>query len=95
LKNIQSGDYFRFLVALKRRILQAEFVGVKGFSERSPHRMKLVYEELDNNSISPQSVAKLPWGHISFIISKIKIKAQREFYLQKAKDSACDCFKYY
>ncbi|MBA3898649.1 MAG: hypothetical protein H0X62_00315 [Bacteroidetes bacterium] len=65
--------------------LQAEFVGVKGFSERNLHRMKLIYEELEANSISPQAVAKLHWGHTSLIFSKIKDKAEREFYIQKAK----------
>lgn len=68
--------------------LQAEFVGVKGFSERNLHRMKLIYEEMQANSISPQAVAKLNWGHTSLIFSKIKEKKQREFYLQKAKSEA-------
>ena len=68
--------------------LQAEFVGVKGFSERNLHRMKLVFEELANNQISPQLVAKLHWGHTSLIFSKIKNKTEREFYLQKTKNEA-------
>lgn len=54
--------------------LQAEFIGVKGFSERNLHRMKLVYEEMQQNAISPQAVAKLHWGHTSLIFSKIKDK---------------------
>jgi len=68
--------------------LQTEFVGVKGFSERNLHRMKLIYEELKADSISPQAVAKLNWGHTSLIFSRIKEKKQREFYLQKAKSEA-------
>ncbi len=68
--------------------LQAEFNGVKGFSERNLHRMKLVYEEMQAHSISPQLVAKLHWGHTVLIFSKIKNKKQREFYLQKAKTEA-------
>ncbi len=68
--------------------LQTEFIGVKGFSERNLHRMKLIYEELVNDAISPQAVAKLHWGHTSLIFSKIKDKKQREFYLQKAKEEA-------
>ena len=68
--------------------LQAEFVGVKGFSERNLHRMKLVYEEMLANTISPQAVAKLHWGHTSLIFSKIKDKTEREFYLKKAKEEA-------
>lgn len=68
--------------------LQAEFQGVKGFSERNLHRMKLVYEELRANEISPQAVAKLAWGHTALIFSKIKDKTERIFYLQKAKEEA-------
>ncbi len=68
--------------------LQSEFIGVKGFSERNLHRMKLVYEEMESNSISPQLVAKLHWGHTSLIFTKIKDKAEREFYLEKAKSEA-------
>lgn len=68
--------------------LQAEFIGVKGFSERNLHRMKLIYEQMQENSISPQAVAKLHWGHISLIFSKIKDKIEREFYLEKTKNEA-------
>ncbi len=66
--------------------LQAEFIGVKGFSERNLHRMKLIHEEMQQNAISPQAVAKLHWGHTSLIFSKIKDKNKREFYLEKAKN---------
>jgi len=52
--------------------LQSEFIGVKGFSERNLHRMKLIYENIKENSISPQAVAKLHWGHTSLIFSKMK-----------------------
>jgi len=68
--------------------LRAEFTGVKGLSERNLYRMKMVYEEMQQKQISPQAVAKLHWGHISLIFSKIKDKKQREFYLQKTKDEA-------
>lgn len=50
--------------------------------------MKLVYEEMQENAISPQAVAKLHWGHTSLIFSKIKDKNEREFYLEKAKSEA-------
>lgn len=68
--------------------LQAEFNGVQGFSERNLRRMKYVYEELQANAIWPQLVAKLHWGHISLIFTKIKDKDEREFYLQKAQTEA-------
>jgi len=63
--------------------LQAEYNGVEGFSDRNLYRMKLAYEEISKNKISPQLVAKIPWGHTSLIFSKIKDKEQRIFYLEK------------
>ena len=68
--------------------LQAEFIGVKGFSERNLQRMKFIYEETEKNQISPQAVAKLHWGHTSLIFSKIKDKTQRDFYLLQTKENA-------
>lgn len=38
-----------------------------------------------NNSIWPQLVAKLPWGHTALIFSKIKEDRQRTYYLEKTK----------
>ncbi len=64
--------------------LQAEFNGVKGFSSRNLHRMKLTYEQINKNEISPQLVAKIPWGHTSLIFSKVKDKNQQIFYIQKS-----------
>lgn len=64
--------------------LQAEYIGLKGFSSRSLYRMKLIFEEIEAFSISPQLVANLPWSHIDIIFSKVKDKEQRTFYLQKS-----------
>lgn len=68
--------------------LQAEFPGVKGFSERNLERMKYIFQELQQSQIPPQLVAKLHWGHTSLIFSKIKDKNEREFYLTKTKENA-------
>lgn len=65
--------------------LQAEFIGMKGFSERNLYRMKLIYEQLYENQISPQLVPKIPWGHTNLIFSKIKNKEEQIFYLKKTK----------
>lgn len=64
--------------------LQAEYVGLKGFSPRSLRRMKLIFEETFNNEIWTQLVTKLPWSHTNLIFSKLKDKEQRTFYLQKS-----------
>jgi len=68
--------------------LQSEFNGVKGFSERNLRRMRLVYEELLKDEIQPQAVAKLHWGHISLIFSKIKNRDERVFYIENTKKEA-------
>lgn len=54
--------------------LQAEFIGVKGFSERNLRRMKYVYEEMQENAIWPQAVAKLHWG--TYFIDILESKRQ-------------------
>ena len=63
--------------------LQSEYVGVKGFSSRNLRKMRLVFEETEHNSIWPQLVAKIPWGHTNLIFSKLKDAEKRTFYLQK------------
>lgn len=68
--------------------LQAEFIGVKGFSERNLRLMRFVYEETAINTIWQQAVAKLHWGHTVLIFSKIKDKAERDFYLIKTQKEA-------
>ncbi len=68
--------------------LQAEFIGMKGLSERSLYRMKLIYERLIQNQISPQLVAKIPWGHLEVIFSKIKEKEAQVFYIEKTANEA-------
>ena len=65
---------------------RAEFVGVKGFSERNLRLMRFVYEEIGENANWQQLVAKLHWGHSVMILSKIKDADARGFYLQKTKN---------
>lgn len=66
--------------------LQAEFIGVKGFSSRNLRRMKLVFEEIEDNSNWTQLVSKIPWGHTNVIFSKLKDSERRTFYLQKCQE---------
>ncbi len=68
--------------------LQAEFVGVKGFSERNLRLMRFVYEEIVDFPIWQQLVAKLHWGHTVMILSKVKDSKERDFYLHKTKEEA-------
>ena len=50
--------------------LQTEFNGSKGFSDRNIYRMRFIYDELMENSISPQAVAKLPWDILHLFSAK-------------------------
>ena len=66
--------------------LQTEYPGVKGFSLRNIRRMKYIYEKCQEYSILPQAVAKLPWGHIDLIFTKIKDVDAILFYLQQSNE---------
>ncbi|MGA9638131.1 PDDEXK nuclease domain-containing protein [Flavobacterium sp.] len=68
------------------RDLRAEYTGVKGFSPRNLRRMKLIFEEVKNNSIWTQAVSKIPWGHSNVIFSKVKDSEKRTFYLLKCQE---------
>lgn len=67
--------------------LQTEYPRIKGFSARNFRRMKLIYEEISNNLIWPQLVAKLPWGHTNLIFEKVKEEIQRTYYIKKCIES--------
>jgi predicted nuclease of restriction endonuclease-like (RecB) superfamily len=76
------------VIAQLSKDLQAEFIGVKGFSERNLRLMRFVYEETADNTIWQQLVAKLHWGHTVLILSKIKNETERQFYLEKTYKEA-------
>lgn len=76
--------------------LKNKFGTIKGFSARNLRKMKLFAEEYpefkDINSIWPQAVAKLPWGHNIELISKVKNKEQRLWYAQQAVENVWSRF---
>lgn len=63
--------------------LKTEFPNLKGYSERNLGRMLAFYREYPNNTILPQAVAKLPWGHNILLIEKIKDQKIRFWYAEK------------
>lgn len=64
--------------------LQNSFPETHGFSVTNLKRMKLLAEEYPNfDQIGAQPVHQLPWGHIVFLIHKIKGLQEREWYIQK------------
>lgn len=66
--------------------LQVEYLGVQGFSSRNLRRMKLIFEEVKDNSNWTQAVSKIPWGHTNVIFSKLKDSEKRTFYLEKCQE---------
>ena len=79
--------------------LRAEFPDIKGLSERNLKYMRAFAEaypefvqqpvaqlQLSNNQeieIMQQAVAQLPWGHHTVILTKLKQKEERLFYIRK------------
>ncbi|MFH0703367.1 MAG: PDDEXK nuclease domain-containing protein [bacterium] len=64
--------------------LRNEFKGMGGFSTDNLKRMKLFAEEYTDTAIREQSVPRLPWGHIIFLMKKIKNITKREWYAQES-----------
>ncbi len=63
--------------------LKVAFPSMRGFSLRNLIRMRqfaILYPE----SITPQAVAQLPWGHVSELMQRIKNSNIREWYAQQA-----------
>jgi predicted nuclease of restriction endonuclease-like (RecB) superfamily len=60
--------------------IQAEFMGISGFSTRNLWLMKQFYEMYSQNSILQPLVAEIGWSHHLQIMSKCKTDQQREFY---------------
>jgi len=71
------------------RDLQAAFPDMEGFSPRNLHRMRAFYlawgegEGMDGKTL-PQPVAKLPWGHNTMLLEKLRTPSQRLFYAERA-----------
>lgn len=84
-EKLQSG-WGESIIDTISKDLQSEYHGVKGFSSRNLRRMKLIYEEVCNNSIWTQLVTKIPWGHSNLIFAKVKNTDERSFYLQKCSE---------
>jgi len=67
--------------------LKFEFPNLKGYSERNLGRMLAFYREYPDDSILPQAVAKLPWGHNILLIEKVKDQNIRFWYAEKCVEN--------
>ena len=64
--------------------LRAAFPDMKGFSPRNLSYMRQAAEIFGEHPILQQLVAKLPWGHVMALISKLKTENERLWYGQQA-----------
>jgi predicted nuclease of restriction endonuclease-like (RecB) superfamily len=64
--------------------LGAEFPGVEGFSPRNLRYMRSFAEAWPEPEILQQLIAKLPWGHQTRLLDRIKDRPTREWYLKAA-----------
>ncbi|GAA4712414.1 putative nuclease of restriction endonuclease-like (RecB) superfamily, DUF1016 family [Promicromonospora umidemergens] len=64
--------------------LQREFPHQKGWSERSLRYMRAMAEAWPDESIWQQPVARLPWGHVTVLLSRLKTVEDRTWYAERA-----------
>lgn len=76
-KNHQWGA--RFLEQFSHDMRQA-FPEMQGFSITNLKRMRLFAQEYPDFEIGAQPVHQLPWGHVVFLLHRVKDKVPREWY---------------
>lgn len=85
-KIIERRNWGSKLIEALSHDLQNAFPETGGFSIRNLHRMRQFADYYPNFEIMPQSVAQLPWGHISLLIHKIKDDSVRNWYAEQTVD---------
>lgn len=63
--------------------LKMAFPEMKGFSVTNLKYMKVFAETFETNEISQQSADQLPWYHLVILLTRIKAKEERQWYIQK------------
>jgi predicted nuclease of restriction endonuclease-like (RecB) superfamily len=66
------------------RDLGAEFPGIEGFRPRNLRYMRSFAEAWSDPEILQQAVAKLPWGHHTVLLDRVKDSQTRVWYLRSA-----------
>jgi predicted nuclease of restriction endonuclease-like (RecB) superfamily len=63
--------------------LRHEFPEMTGLSPRNLIYMQTFAKAYPSSEITQQAVAKLPWGHITYLLDKIRNEEERLWYIQK------------
>ena len=80
--NLLENQFKSFVSDIKTRILEGQFVGMKGFSQRNLWNMRSFYIEYKENQKLQTLSAQIGWSHNVMIFQKCKDKLQREFYIK-------------
>lgn len=67
------------------RDIQAEFPGIKGFSNPNLWKMRAFYLSYKDNPILSTLSREISWSHNLIILGKCKTDAEREFYIKNTK----------
>jgi predicted nuclease of restriction endonuclease-like (RecB) superfamily len=81
----QGQTWGRAVVQTLAQDLQAEFVGVSGFSASNLWRMKLFYETYTEKTKLAPLVREISWSHNIVIMERCRDDLEREFYLRMAR----------
>ncbi len=81
---IEKQNWGSRLIETLSQDLQNSFPETSGFSVRNLQRMRQFAVYYPDIKILPQTVAQLPWGHISILIHKVKSPSIREWYANQA-----------
>lgn len=61
--------------------IQSEFPGIKGFNRRGLYRMKQFYEMYSGDEFVTTLLTQISWSNHLAIMSKVKTKQERHFYI--------------
>ena len=86
LINAKAGYGNKFVENLSRD-LKLEFPNMKGFSPRNLYYMSKLAEEYPTLEILQQAAAKLPWGHIMWLMDNVRDKEKRNWYSATAVEN--------
>ncbi len=64
--------------------LRTAFPEMKGFSRANLMYMRAFADAWGDSEIVQQAVGQLPWGHNLVLLSKLKTRAERQWYAAKA-----------
>ncbi|MCL2594838.1 MAG: DUF1016 N-terminal domain-containing protein [Promicromonosporaceae bacterium] len=67
------------MVDRTRPDLRREFPDQRGWSDRNLRYMRAMAETWPDESIWPQAVAKLPWGHVRTLLDGLKTSEERDW----------------